>query len=228
MKKSTKNILSVIASISLILGVIYTTLLIFEKIYHPQPKLLYSLRVHGITTEGDKFIPAKKDIFNNFPKELVVAYLVIENVGNKELNYSDIYESDTLRIEMNKNALYSAIEVKENPKYINFKIDKIQNGTIYLKFDTIEPGDMIAIRILGNGFIDNMKITARSKYFDKIDPIDFETADLNKSNVDFETWYKLKPKSAIYYIFIIFSVIILLFTIFQKSRISEKIETKED
>lgn len=196
-----------------------------QKFYTPKSKLGYSVDFAKVI-DNEKFIKNTNCFYydyivKDFPKisELYVCYIEIKNMGNKELKFKEFYEKEQLKINVETSYLYGAYISNSTKNYIDATVDNIKNNTIYIKFDTIEPHDSIYINILVSKELCSIKISGKSKEFDRIEPIDYKSADI--CHEDFKVQEKLRPKTFIDFL-PLFLIIILILSIFLKIKYSKE------
>lgn len=201
------------------------------KFIQPKASLSVKARTAKII-DDEQLITNNTNKFNNYlelknilntTSRLYVYDIKIQNTGKKELDYKDFYPKETLRIYVDGYNFLGAYIDSATKNYINAKIDNIDNGNIYIRFDTLEPNDSIYIKILRSNYSSNIKLFGKTKSFDEIKPVDYETTKIVYTDSD--TAIKLMPKSPVCYIYNILLVIMILYIIylFIGSQIKDKI-----
>lgn len=200
LKKWWNKFLTILGAISLSLGIVVAIIQIKDKLYTPKAILKYDIKCHLIIND-DKIVyfENQKDIYS-FQKKLWIdisdkydspenldklqyCELKLINIGDKELKMSDFYESDKPRIQFGNyvNVIGAYVKNKQTPPYTNFKITKMKDKLINFSFDIIEPNDKVILGILLNDdseVLYGTNFLGRSKYFENIKPLNYETASL--------------------------------------------------
>ncbi len=228
LKKYGKNILAVFGALSILAGLFWTLLQIYDRLFQKPAVLKYELicdtfldgdTLQGLEGENAKYILQKRErnIYSgeyDKPKDidqLQYCNLKFVNIGKKELEISDFYLSDKFGIQFGKYLKVAAVFVKNNQtqKYINFKIIKMANNQIDFSFDVIEPKDYVSLGILIDGnrkrFLDDdIVISGRTQFFDKIKPLNRSSAKLLGDQTEFFPFRIFGIRTDIVFLFSIF------------------------
>lgn len=216
--KYGKYILGFIGTLSTLILIAQGCIGLYDRLNHKTAILSYSAQrtkvfddENIVTNTANVYI---KDAVSSFGKfsGLWVYSVKLKNTGNKDLKYSDFYEKDPLRIEVGNYNLYGAFITNSTKDYIDAKIDKIKDGTIYIKFNTIEPNDSIYVNILKSDKNSILNIYAKTKEFDTIPPMDYKTAE--DFGASYEIREKLRPKNFMDYLPMLWVLLLLGLLIF--------------
>ena len=201
-----------------------------ELIKIPNKDYLFSLERQFIGSPFSQF-STKEDINN-----LSFCKLYLINTGKKELEYADLYSSTpfSLNFKTFYRPMGMFLDKNNTPQYINLAIKSISENKVIINFDTIKAGDFAVIGILFNHELEHnmFDIVATSKYFDKIMPLDYKSAELLGTQ---DEKNNLKPLDisdiilltclllvGIYWIYIVFSIYKQNHTIEKKEKKKEK------
>ena len=147
-----------------------------ELIKIPNKYYLFSLERQFIGSPFSQF--STKEYINN----LSFCKLYVVNTGKKELKYEDLYPSTpfSLNFETFYRPMGMFLDKNNTPQYINLAIKSISENKVIINFDTIKAGDFAIIGILFNHELEHnmFDIVATSKYFDKVMPLDYKSAEL--------------------------------------------------
>lgn len=234
LKKYGKNILTAIGALGLLAGLFWTILQIYDRLIQSQADLKYELSCNTIL-DGDtiqnfdgkttKYFIQKKawntysdkyDELENI-NQLQYCHLKFINTGNKELKIKDFYSSDKFSIKFGKYLQVAAVFIKnkQTPKYVNFKITKMNNNQIDFSFDVIEPKDSVSLGILIDGvrksFLDDdIIISGRTQFFEKIKPLNKSSAELLGDTEEFFPFRIFGIKTEIIFFIFVFILFIPL------------------
>ncbi|MDR1696741.1 MAG: hypothetical protein LBR41_00780 [Rickettsiales bacterium] len=229
-KKSSNiwtKILAGIGVLSLVVGILVGAVSLWKEFEAPgKPMLKYLISYTDIVADQDiiKVVEGnsiKYDKTKDYPilgnstiKDSGIYKIVIKNTGDKELKQESFYPADPLRICVENyysvKDFYVYIDQPEEEKYMNPRIEKVKDNCIFLSFDAWEPDSELRLNILSLYNFQKIKIIGKTTYFDKISPINYETA---KQFGTFEEQRELDPNDPVKGMFYIVPIAIILIII---------------
>lgn len=185
-----------ITFVSAIITAVWCCIQIIDKVYNQRPVLGYFAKCmdirdkqDGIRFENhehpslsDKLVESKKcmDTISGMDN-LQFCEVAIKNTGNLDMSYDNLYPNAPLRVCFESyipGNSFAYLDMTENEKYMGALIDKVEKDCAYIKFNAWEPKSTIKIKLLTDTNIKKIQVLARSKFFNRVDPLDYETAVL--------------------------------------------------